>query len=299
MIALLKIHKALLKVRERGKIVGSEYFSLDDGEVDLNLIDPTGMNRGMDQKGVGPASSDAIDGFLPAMRRAVIHDPEDTLGGSIGFAAHDRGDETIGGRNTTLLFTMSKELGTMDIPSCQISPSTLPEILVLNPHGAASSNWQGGLLAAARLNTGFFIRAEDELRALQGFALPNSSVEIEDAPSFASKVRIAGKDPTTVLPRSKGVGTEPTPECRAADLGNNTLSYYLLADIGQGQARERQPETMRQLTSESFYLHDDAGGKRELDAHPEVVPRGPVDGLKQIACAICSQSGGACPGVRQ
>ena len=31
---------------------------------------------------------------------------------------------------------------------------------------------------------------------------------------------------------------------------------------------------MRKLTSEGHYLHDDAGGKREQAARPEVVPPG-------------------------
>jgi hypothetical protein len=56
------------------------------------------------------------------------------------------------------------------------------------------------------LNAGFFIRRDDELRILQGFALPDSGVEIEDAPGFGSEIRIAWKDPTAVLPRTKGIG---------------------------------------------------------------------------------------------
>lgn len=116
---------------------------------------------------------------------------------------HNLSDEAIGGGNAIFLFAVSEELGTMDIPSCQICPSALPEILVLNPHESASSNWQNGLLTASRLNTGFFIRAEDELRALQGFALPDAGVKIENAPGFASEIRIPGKDPIAVLPRSR------------------------------------------------------------------------------------------------
>jgi len=131
-------------VWEREKIVGSEYFSLNDREIDLNLIDPTGMNWGVYQKGIGPAGSDAIDCFMSAMSRAVIHDPEDPLGGFVGFAAHDRGDEAIGGSNATLLFTVSEELGTVDVPSCQIGPSTLPEILVFNPHGRPAATGKVG-----------------------------------------------------------------------------------------------------------------------------------------------------------
>ena len=102
---------------------------------------------------------------------------------------------------------MSEELGRVDIPSCQIGPSTFSEILVLNPPGSASSNRQGGLLTASRLNTGFFIRGDNELRILQGFALPDSGVEIEDTPGLASEIRVSRKDPTAVLPRSEGIGT--------------------------------------------------------------------------------------------
>ena len=139
---------------------------MDDGEIDLNLIDPAGMNRGVDEKGVGPAGTNAFDGFLTAMSRAVIHDPENAFGGSVGFAAHNLCDEAISGSNAAFLLAVSEELGTMYVPSCQIGPSALPEILVLDPHGATGSNWQSGLLTASRLNAGFFIRGDDELRTL-------------------------------------------------------------------------------------------------------------------------------------
>ena len=284
---------------KRGKIVGREHFSLDDGEIDLNLIDPAGMNRGMHQKSIGPAGSDAIDCLLAAMSRAVIHDPKDTLGGFIRFTAHNRSDEPIGGSNATVFFAVSEDLGSMDVPSCQIGPSTLTEILMLNPHASANGNGQGGLLATSRLNTGFFVRRDNEFRTMQRFSLPDASVEIEDASGFASEIGIAWKDPTTVLPRTKGIGTQPTPECRAADLGNYALSHCLLANIGQRQARQRQPQAMGKLTGESFYLHDDVGGKRGRDPRPEVVPRGRVDEPEQIACATCSRSGAACPSVWQ
>lgn len=134
-------------------------------------------------------------------------------------------------------------------------------------------------------------------RTRQGFPLPDSGVEIENASGFASEVRIPWKDPTSLLPRTNGVGTEPTPERGAADLGDYALSDHLLADIGQGQPREGQSEAMRQLTGEGFYLYDDAGGKTGRDAHPEVVLQGPADEPGQIVCATCSRSGAECLGA--
>jgi len=120
---------------------------------------------------------------------------------------------------------------------------------------------------------------------MQRFALPDAGIEIEDASGFAREIGIAWKDPAAVRPWTKGIGTQPTPECCAADLGHDTLSHGLLANISQGQARKGQPQAMGQLTGESFYLYDDAGGKRRLDAR--LVPRGPVDESEQIACATC------------
>ena len=33
-----------------GKIVGSENLALDNGEIDFDLVEPTGMNRGMHER---------------------------------------------------------------------------------------------------------------------------------------------------------------------------------------------------------------------------------------------------------
>ena len=253
---------------ERGKIVGREYFSLQDGEIDFNLVDPAGMNGSVDQKSVGPSGSNAFHGFLTAMSRAVIHDPENTLSRLVGLAPHHFRDEPVGGSNAAFLFTVSEELGTMDVPSRQIGPSAFPEILMLRPHGSAGDSRPTGLLTASRLNTSFFIRGDDELRTMQGFSLPDSSVEIENASGFVGEVRIPRKDPTSMLPRTNGVGTEPTPECGAADLGDDALSDHLLADIGQGQARERQPEAMRQLTGERLLLVRRRWGEKRAGRPP-------------------------------
>ena len=98
------------------------------------------MNGGVYKKGIGPAGSNALDCLLTAMSRAVIHDPKNTLGGFVGFAAHHLRDEAIGGSHATLLFTVSEELGAMDVSSRPIGPCAFPEILVLDRHGSAGSN---------------------------------------------------------------------------------------------------------------------------------------------------------------
>ena len=35
--------------RQGGKVIGSKNLALDDGEIDFDLIEPTGVDRGMNQ----------------------------------------------------------------------------------------------------------------------------------------------------------------------------------------------------------------------------------------------------------
>jgi len=43
--------QALLQVIERAEVVGREDLALNDGEVDLDLVEPTGMDRNVDEYG--------------------------------------------------------------------------------------------------------------------------------------------------------------------------------------------------------------------------------------------------------
>ena len=60
----LKGEKALFKLNEGREIVGGEDFPLNDREIDLNLVEPTGVDRGVDEDGVGPLVTQALGGFL-------------------------------------------------------------------------------------------------------------------------------------------------------------------------------------------------------------------------------------------
>jgi len=46
----LEVEQALGKVVETGEVVWSKDFSLHDGEVDLDLIEPTGVDGTMDER---------------------------------------------------------------------------------------------------------------------------------------------------------------------------------------------------------------------------------------------------------
>jgi hypothetical protein len=102
--------------------------------------------------------------------------------------------------------------------------------------------------------------------------LPNSLVEIEDRSRLFQKQWIARENPASITPSSNGVLAEPAPDGGSADLRYQPLSENFLPDVGNREAREGQVLAMRQLTSESFYLHDETGGK---------------SGPDRSACATC------------
>jgi len=289
------MHYPFDKLLARREDTASDNLARQNAEPDLDLVEPAGMNRGMDQESIRPTGADTLYRLLTTMSGAVIHNPKDALGGFVGFLTHDLSEEALGWGNAAFLLTAAEELSVVDVPSRQIAPSAMAKIFVFDAHRAARSRWQGGLLTPSGLNAGFLICRDHEFRTMEGFALPEPGIEIEDAPGLASEIRIAGKNPTPMLPGTKGVGTEPTPQGRATDLGDDPLGHHLLADIGEREPRQRQPAAMGKFTCEGFYLHHDAGGKRTRDARPEAAPRGPGTGPVQIVCATCSQSDALCP----
>jgi len=53
LVVALAVVESLGESGERGEVVRGEYLALEDGEVDLDLIEPTGMDGPVDQDQVG------------------------------------------------------------------------------------------------------------------------------------------------------------------------------------------------------------------------------------------------------
>ena len=51
----LKSQQALFKFVEGVEVIGCEYFPLNNGEIDFNLIEPAGMDWGVYDQTQGPA----------------------------------------------------------------------------------------------------------------------------------------------------------------------------------------------------------------------------------------------------
>jgi len=78
LVIAFELGKMNWDVVERGEIVWGEDLSLNDGEEDLDLIEPAGMGWGMNEYGIGPLLPEALDRSLPAMNGSVIDDPENS-----------------------------------------------------------------------------------------------------------------------------------------------------------------------------------------------------------------------------
>ena len=63
-VADLEAGEALLNDVEVGEVVGGQRFSLDDREVDLDLVEPGRVDRGVHQNRVGELFGEPVDGLL-------------------------------------------------------------------------------------------------------------------------------------------------------------------------------------------------------------------------------------------
>jgi hypothetical protein len=84
-IAHLKPEEAILEGGERREVVWGEDFALDDREVDLDLVEPTGVNRRVHEHEPWPGGLQSRGGAGALVGGAVVDDPEHAASGPIGF----------------------------------------------------------------------------------------------------------------------------------------------------------------------------------------------------------------------
>ena len=86
LVAAAEGEEVLLERVEVGEVVGGEDLALDDREVDLGLVEPAGVDRGVDEDQVRPGALEAVDRALAAVRGAVVDDHEHALRLAVGLA---------------------------------------------------------------------------------------------------------------------------------------------------------------------------------------------------------------------
>ena len=244
------------------EIVGRQHFSLDDGEIDFDLIEPTAVNGSVNQLQAGIALLEALYTGHSSMGGTIVNNPEHAARLGIRGLVHHSVDQAIKRHNAALRLAVAEELGPMDIQGGQVRQRSAPLVLMFNLHRLAGLGRLSRMDASAGLDAGLFIGRNDELVFLEGLALPDALVEIQQTSGFGCELRVAGKNPTAVKPGSDGVFMEPAPESAITDFGHQPGLTNLLVQLGQTPARERQAGLAGQFASQGFNLHDQFWGEK-------------------------------------
>jgi hypothetical protein len=138
----LKGEQALFDRGQRREVVGGKDLALDDGEIDFDLVEPAGMNGTMDRNQARIFRLESGHAARPAMRGAIVHDPEDPAGLVVGWLVHNVADQSLERRDAGLAFTAAKHFGAMDIEGGQVSPGAATDVFVLDAHGHTRLGWQ-------------------------------------------------------------------------------------------------------------------------------------------------------------
>ena len=228
----MEVQQALGELVETGEVVRSQDFSLDDGEVDLDLIEPTGVDWTMDERQAREQMSESVDGSRAPVGTPVVNDPEDTAGVVVGRACHDLFHQAIKGRDARSCFATAKDAGMMNIESGDVRPCAATIVFVLNKHRTIRRRRQRCMVAPAGLDAGLFVSGDDKFVTAERLAIPAARIQIQYSPGLGGKGRVTRKDPAAVTPRTNRVLMEPPPDGAARDTGNQTGMANLSGDVG-------------------------------------------------------------------
>jgi hypothetical protein len=236
LVVILKSEETILDLGEGGEVVGGEDLPLDDGEVNFDLIEPTGVDRSMDQDEVGVGFLEALEGSLPAMAGAVIHDPEHPARVAVRGLGHDLGDEAVKRLNAGGRLASSEDLCPVNIERGQAGPRSAADIFMFHPGRLMRTGRQSGVDSDSGLDAGFFVGADDEVLRVEALALPGLGVKVENPSRFGRELGVAGEDPGAALPRTDGVFMKPASHRFIADGGGDPAASDVADDVGGAQA---------------------------------------------------------------
>jgi len=119
----LEGEEALLDRFQGREVVGCQNFPLKDREVDLDLVEPAGVDGTMNRDDAGIFFHKAFHASGAAMRGSVVHDPEHAPGLAVGRLAHHLSDQSIEGNDPGLSLTPAEDLCSTNIERRNIRPA--------------------------------------------------------------------------------------------------------------------------------------------------------------------------------
>ena len=260
---------------------------MDDGEVNLNLVQPTGVDRCVDLNRVSMPLRDPLLRYFSPVRRAVVGDPENPVSRTIGFLPHHQVHQAMVGLDSRRGPAQSEHLGPANVPRRHIGQRSATLVLELHP-SEPPRGWSLSFRHPfAGLNAGLLVGADHVIIRPQSLAFPNPLVQVQHSTGLLGKPLVAGKNPTAIRPRADGVGIQPPPHRASADRSDDATPDRLSGDIGATEPRERQSRLARQFTRQSLDLDHHLGGEKDSgDPGADDSPIRP-DAPRKTVSAIC------------
>jgi hypothetical protein len=149
----------------------------------------------MDQSDPGIDLVQASLCSFAAMRRAVIHDPEQAVARTIGFLSqhlvHQLAKRLDAGRG----FTTAPPIPSANVPSGQILQRPATFVFIFDTSHSVWPRRQSRMAADTRLEAGLFIGAEDVVLGAKRRVLPEARIPIQNRSRLLGEVGITRRDP--------------------------------------------------------------------------------------------------------
>ena len=111
----LKIKQAFGEGIQVWEIIGRQNLPLDNREVDLHLVFPTGMDRSVNQDQLRVGVLQALHRLGAAVSRTIVDDPEDAARIIVRRSRHDLLDQTVKGFDAIIGLAAAKDPGMVDV----------------------------------------------------------------------------------------------------------------------------------------------------------------------------------------
>jgi hypothetical protein len=108
-VIALEPQQPLLDVGERAEIGRCQCFALKNGEVDFDLVEPTGVKGTVNGDDVGKQRVKSLDAGGTSMRGSVVVNPEDASGLAVRGLGHDLGDQALKRLNAGRVLTAAEQ----------------------------------------------------------------------------------------------------------------------------------------------------------------------------------------------
>jgi hypothetical protein len=295
LIVFLKVENPFGQVSKGKKVIGREYFALEDGEIDFDLVQPAGMDGKMDNNDLWPLTLKSIDGGQSSMRGTIVENPENPSGGAVRFTCHDVLNQAGEGYDPGFALAPTEQFCSLYIPGRQVAQRPLSRVFKFYLLSFSLSCSKARRSSMSRLNAGLFIGGDHKVVRPQGKPIPHPLIEVQNPAGLLLKLRVPGKDPAPVVSRLDGILSQPSPDGRPAHVSHNAPLNSFPRNLAGAPSRQRNPALRGQLTGQSLYPDDEVWGENRTAAQVWIDLPAPGAVHRKTASSTCSLFAGAVP----